>query len=118
MAQIKGFFKVFGPANIWISKLTDGSTVFYQYEEGKGFTAIKDNNAKLLFTELNKPMFWIEGDEFYKSSPTTGIPELVVKASSTIHSATWSAIHSRWMLGLENGNIWSVQCVRKRTKSP
>lgn len=115
VAQIKGFFKVFGPANIWISKLTDGSTVFYQYEEGKGFTAIKDNNAKLLFTELNKPMFWIEGDEFYKSSPTTGIPELVVKASSTIHSATWSAIHSRWMLGLENGNIWSVDPTKQKT---
>lgn len=106
VAQIKGFSKVFGPANTWIAKQADGSKVFYQYGE-KGFVAIKEEQAKLLANELSKPMFWIEGNEFYKLS-LMGISELVVKAPSTIHSAAWSVIHSRWMLGLENGNILSI----------
>jgi WD40 repeat protein len=42
------------------------------------------------------------------------VPELVAKASSTIHSAAWSVIHSRWMLGLENGNIWSVDPTKQK----
>lgn len=107
VGQIKGLFKVFGPANIWIAKQVDGSSVFYKYENEKDFMAMKDDNTKLLSNELNKPIFWIEGNEFYKLS-LMGIPELVVKAPSTIHSAAWSAIHSRWMLGLENGNILSI----------
>ncbi len=106
--QIKGFFKGFGPGNIWIAKQTDGSTTFYLYEESKGFTALKDDKTKLVGTDLNNPIFWIEGNEFFKSSLVTGTPELVIKTSSPIHSAAWSSTHSRWMLGLENGNIWSV----------
>jgi len=115
VSQIKGFFKAFGSANIWIAKQSDGSTVFYQYDETKGFVALKDDKAKLLESELNKPMFWIEGSEFYKSNLATGIPELVVKASSPIHSATWSVVHSRWILGLENGNIWGVDPAKQKT---
>jgi hypothetical protein len=107
VGQIKGFFKVFGPANTWIAKQVDGSTVFYQYENEKGFMAMNGDKTKLLSNELNKTMFWIEGNEFYKLS-LMGIPELVVKAPSTIHSAAWSVTHSRWMLGLENGNILSI----------
>ena len=115
VAQIKGFFKVYGPANMWIAKQADGSTVFYLYEKEKGFVAMKDDKTKLPSIELNKPMFWIEGNEFYRASIATGIPELVVKTPSTIHSATWSVIHSRWMLGLENGNIWSVDPSKQKT---
>jgi len=115
VSQIKGFFKAFGSANIWIAKQSDGSTVFYQYDETKGFVALKDDKAKLLESELYKPMFWIEGSEFYKSNLATGIPELVVKASSPIHSATWSVVHSRWILGLENGNIWGVDPAKQKT---
>jgi hypothetical protein len=115
VSQIKGFFKAFGSANIWIAKLTDGSTAFYQYEDAKVFVSLKDDKTKLVGTELNKLLFWAEGNEFYKSSMATGTPELVVKASSTIHSATWSVTHSRWMLGLENGNIWSVDPSKQKT---
>jgi hypothetical protein len=115
VGQIKGFFKAFGLANIWIAKQADGSTVFYRYEDNKGFVALKDDNTKLLESELNKPMFWIEGSEFYMSSLATGIPELIVKASSPIHSATWSIVHSLWILGLENGNIWSVDPTKQKT---
>jgi WD40 repeat protein len=67
-----------------------------------------------LVNDLNKPIFWIEGNEFYRSTLSNPVPELVVKASSTIHSAAWSAIHSRWMLGLENGNIWSVDPTKQK----
>ena len=115
VSQIKGFFKAFGSANIWIAKQADGSTAFYHYEDAKGFVALKDDKSKLAGSELNKLLFWAEGNEFYKSSMATGTPELVVKASSTIHSATWSATHSRWMLGLENGNIWSVDPSKQKT---
>jgi WD40 repeat protein len=115
VGQIKGFFKAFGLANIWIAKQADGSTVFYRYEDNKGFVALKDDKTKLLESELNKPMFWIEGSEFYMSSLATGITELIVKASSPIHSATWSIVHSRWILGLENGNIWSVDPTKQKT---
>jgi hypothetical protein len=115
VGQIKGFFKAFGLANIWIAKQADGSTVFYRYEDNKGFVALKDDKTKLLESELNKPMFWIEGSEFYMSSLATGIPELIVKASSPIHSATWSIVHSLWILGLENGNIWSVDPTKQKT---
>jgi hypothetical protein len=115
VSQIKGFFKAFGSANIWIAKQTDGSTGFYQYDESKGFLSLKDDKSKLAGSELNKLMFWAEGNEFYKSSMATGTPELVVKASSPIHSAAWSATHSRWMLGLENGNIWSVDPTKQKT---
>jgi hypothetical protein len=115
ISQIKGFFKVYGPANIWIAKQADGSTVFYQYDESKGFVALKGDQTKLAGTDLNKLLFWVEGNEFYKSSLATGTPELVVKASSPIHSAAWSATHSRWMLGLENGNIWSVDPTKQKT---
>jgi len=115
VSQIKGFFKAFGSANIWVAKQADGSTGFYQYEEAKGFISLKDDKSKLAGTELNKPVFWAEGNEFYKSSMATGTPELVVKASSPIHSAAWSTTHSRWMLGLENGNIWSVDPTKQKT---
>jgi hypothetical protein len=113
--QIKGFFKAFGSANIWIAKQADGSTVFYHHEVAKGFVALKGDMTKLAGTELNKLLFWAEGNEFYKSSLPAGTPELVVKASSPIQSAAWSAIHSRWMLGLENGNIWSVDPTKQKT---
>jgi hypothetical protein len=115
VGQIKAFFKAFGQDNLWIAKQVDGSTVVYQYQEGKGFTAIKDNQGKQLTNDLTKPIFWIEGNEFYKTNLVSGVPELVVKASSTIHSAAWSVIHSRWMLGLENGNIWSVDPTKQKT---
>jgi len=115
VSQIKGFFKAYGPANMWIAKQIDGSTVFYQYEKDNGFVAIKDDNAKKLVGDLNKPVFWVEGDEFYKSSLATGVPELVVKASAKIYSAAWSTIHSRWMLGLENGNIWSIDPTKQKS---
>jgi hypothetical protein len=115
VSQIKGFFKAFGSANIWIAKLTDGSTGFYQFDESKGFVSLKDDKTKLAGTELNKPVFWAEGNEFYRTSLASGTPELVVKASSIIHSATWSTTHSRWMLGLENGNIWSVDPTKQKT---
>ena len=115
ISQIKGFFKAYGQENIWIAKQIDGSTGFYHYQDGKGFFAIKDDQAKLLVKDFNKPIFWIEGNEFYESSFATGVPELVIKAPSTIHSAAWSAIHSRWMLGLENGNILSVDPTEQKT---
>lgn len=108
VSQIKGFFKALGSANSWIAKQVDGSTSIYQYEESKGFVSLKNDKAKLSGNELNKPIFWIEGTEFYKSTVASTIPELVVKTSSPIHSAAWSTTHSRWLLGLENGNIWSV----------
>jgi hypothetical protein len=114
VAQIKGFFKVFGQDNVWIAKQVDGSTAFYHYEEGKGFETLKEDKSKLLVNDFNKPIFWIEGNEFYRSTLSNGVPELVAKASSTIHSAAWSAIHSRWMLGLENGNIWSVDPTKQK----
>jgi hypothetical protein len=115
VSQIKGFFKAFGSANIWVAKQADGSTGFYQYEEAKGFISLKDDKSKLAGTELNKPVFWAEGNDFYRASLATGNPELVVKASSPIHSAAWSTTHSRWMLGLENGNIWSVDPTKQKT---
>lgn len=115
VSQIKGFFKAFGSANIWVAKQADGSTGFYQYEEAKGFISLKDDKSKLAGTELNKPVFWVEGNDFYRVSLATGNPELVVKASSPIHSAAWSTTHSRWMLGLENGNIWSVDPTKQKT---
>ena len=115
ISQIKGFFKAYGQENIWIAKQIDGSTVFYHYQDGKGFIAIKDDQAKLLVKDFNKPIFWIEGNEFYESSFATGVPELVIKAPSTIYSAAWSVIHSRWMLGLENGNILSVDPTKQKT---
>jgi len=115
VSQIKGFFKAFGSANIWVAKQADGSTGFYQYEEAKGFISLKDDKSKLAGTELNKPVFWAEGNDFYRVSLATGNPELVVKASSPIHSAAWSTTHSRWMLGLENGNIWSVDPTKQKT---
>ena len=115
ISQIKGFFKAYGQENIWIAKQIDGSTVFYHYQDGKGFIAIKDDQAKLQVKDFNKPIFWIEGNEFYESSFATGVPELVIKAPSTIHSAAWSVTHSRWMLGLENGNILSVDPTKQKT---
>jgi len=115
ISQIKGFFKAYGQENIWIAKQIDGSTVFYHYQDGKGFSAIKDDQANLLVKDFNKSIFWIEGNEFYESSFATGVPELVIKAPSTIHSAAWSVTHSRWMLGLENGNILSVDPTKQKT---
>lgn len=114
LAQIKGFFKVFGQDNVWIAKQIDGSTSFYHYDEGKGFENLKGDKSKLSVIDVNKPIFWIEGNEFYRSTLSNGVPELVAKASSTIHSAAWSVIHSRWMLGLENGNIWSVDPTKQK----
>lgn len=115
VSQIKGFFRAYGLANSWISKLADGSTEFYQYEKGKGFMSMKEDKSKLQVSDLNKPIYWIEGDEFYKSTLSKGVPELVVKASAKIYSAAWSMTHSRWMLGLENGNIWSVDPTKQKT---
>ncbi len=115
VAQIKGFFKVFGQENIWIAKQVDGSSVFYHYDATQGFVTLKDDKAKLLVKDFTKPVFWIDGNEFYRSTLSNAVPELVAKASSTIHSATWSVIHSRWMLGLENGNIWSVDPSKQKT---
>jgi hypothetical protein len=114
VAQIKGFFKVFGQENIWIAKQVDGSTVFYHYEAANGFVTLKDDKSKLLVKDFTKPVFWVEGNEFYRSTLSNAVPELVAKASSTIHSVAWSVIHSRWMLGLENGNIWSVDPTKQK----
>jgi hypothetical protein len=114
VAQIKGFFKVFGQENIWIAKQVDGSSVFYHYDAAQGFVTLKDDKSKLLVKDFTKPVFWIEGNEFYRSTLSNAVPELVAKASSTIHSAAWSVIHSRWMLGLENGNIWSVDPTKQK----
>lgn len=114
VSQIKGFFKGFGQNNVWIAKKVDGSTSFYRYEVGKGFEELKEDKSKLSVNEYNKPIFWIEGNEFYRSTLSRSAPELIVKTSSAIHSAAWSAIHSRWMLGLENGNIWSVDPTKQK----
>ena len=113
--KINGLFKAHGQANLWIAKQVDGSTVFYHYEEAKGFVATKDDKSKLQGIDFNKPIFWVEGDEFYRSTLASAESELVVKASSSIQSVTWSTIHSRWMLGLENGNIWSIDPTKQKT---
>lgn len=113
--QIKGFFKAYGQSNLWIAKHRDGSTVFYAYEKDRFVALANEKTNRLVNYEPNKSIFWVEGDEFYRSTLGSAVPELVVKASSSIQSVTWSTIHSRWMLGLENGNIWSIDPSKQKT---
>lgn len=108
LETLKSFIKVVSHPNLWIAKLQDGSQVIYQYDDKNGFVTLKKDQSKLLVNQLNQNVYWIEGNEFFRSNVFGGIPELVAKTSSTIHSASWSTTHSRWMLGLENGQIWSV----------
>lgn len=106
--KVKGFFKVLGQEKIWVAKLQDGNTEFYHYSDKNGFVKIIGDQSKLLVKNTNAPIYWIEGNEFFRSILSKAQPELIVKTTSTIHSASWSSTHARWMLGLENGQIWSV----------
>jgi WD40 repeat protein len=67
-----------------------------------------------LVKNANAPIYWIEGNEFFRSQLSKAQPELIVKTTSTIHSASWSSTHARWMLGLENGQIWSVDPTKEK----
>jgi WD40 repeat protein len=106
--SVKGFFKVLGQEKLWVAKLQDGSTKFYQYSGKNGFVNILEDQSKLLVKNTNTPIYWVEGNEFFRSRLSNAQPELIVKTTSTIHSTTWSSTHARWILGLENGQIWSV----------
>ena len=106
--RVKGFFKVLGKEKLWVAKLQDGNTEFYHFSDKNGFVKILGDQSKLLVKNANAPIYWFEGNEFFRSQLSKVQPELIVKTTSTIHSASWSSIHARWMLGLENGQIWSV----------
>ena len=106
--RVKGFYKVLGQEKLWIAKLQDGNTEFYQYSAKNGFVNILEDQSKLLVKNSNAPIYWIEGNEFFRSLISKAQPEMIVKTTSTIQSASWSSTHARWMLGLENGQIWSV----------
>jgi hypothetical protein len=106
--SVKGLFKVLGQEKLWVAKLQDGSTKFYQYTGKNGFVNILEYQPKLLVKNANELIYWVEGNEFFRSILSKTQPELIVKATSAIHSASWSSTHARWMLGLENGQIWSV----------
>lgn len=106
--SVKGFFRVLGQEKLWVAKLQDGNTKFYQYSTKNGFVNILGDQSKLLLKNPNTPIYWIEGNEFFRAQLSNGQPELIVKTTSTIHSATWSSTYARWILGLENGQIWSV----------
>jgi hypothetical protein len=112
--SVKGFFKVLGQEKLWVAKLQDGNTKFYQYSGKNGFVNILEDQSKLLVKNANAPIYWIEGNEFFRSQLSKAQPESIVKTTSTIHSASWSSTHSRWMLGLENGQIWSVDPTKEK----
>lgn len=106
--SMKGFFRVLGQEKLWVAKLQDGNAKFYQYSTKSGFVNILGDQPKLSLKNANAPIYWIEGNEFFRSQLSNGQPELIVKTTSTIQSAAWSSTHARWILGLENGQIWSV----------
>lgn len=112
--RVKGFFKVLGQEKLWVAQLQDGNTEFYQYSAKNGFVNIIADQSKLLVKNGNAPIYWIEGNEFFRSTLSKAQPELIVKTTSTIHSASWSSTHARWMLGLENGQIWSVDPTKEK----
>lgn len=112
--SMKGFFKVLGQEKLWVAKLEDGSAKFYQYSAKNGFVNISADQSKLYVKNPNAAIYWFEGNEFYQSLLTNAQPKLILKTSSTIHSATWSSTHARWMLGLENGQIWSVDPTKEK----
>jgi hypothetical protein len=112
--SVKGFFKVLGQEKLWVAKLQDGSTKYYQHSGKNGFVNILEDQSKLLVKNTNAPIYWVEGNEFFRSQLPKGQPELIVKTTSMIHSATWSYTHARWILGLENGQIWSVNPIKEK----
>lgn len=103
----KGFFKVVGSDDLWIAHLANGDRAVYQFSDQKGFTAIKGDETREAIT-TNKPLYWFEGKVFYKANLSDLKPEVVVTTPSFIQSVAWSTIHERWMLGLESGQIWSI----------
>jgi hypothetical protein len=112
--SVKGFFKVLGQEKLWVAKLQDGNAKFYQYSAKNGFVNILGDQSKLLLKNPNAPIYWIEGNEFFRAQLSNVQPELIVKTTSTIHSATWSSTYARWILGLENGQIWSVDPTKEK----
>lgn len=111
--SMNGFFRVLGQEKLWVAKLQDGNTKFYQYSAKNGFVNIQGDQSKLL-VKNDTPIYWIEGTEFFRSTLSKPQPELIVKTTSMIHSATWSSTYARWILGLENGQIWSVDPTKEK----
>lgn len=107
LATSKGFFKVVGKDELWIAHLANGDHSVYQFSAQEGFIAIKGDETKSAVTN-KKPFYWFEGKVFYKANLSDLKPEVVFTSPSFIQSVAWSTIHKRWMLGLESGQIWSI----------
>uniref|UniRef100_UPI004047F7DE hypothetical protein n=1 Tax=Algoriphagus sp. TaxID=1872435 RepID=UPI004047F7DE len=107
LATNKGFFKVVGTEDLWIAHLANGDRSVYQFSAQEGFTALTGND-KITTVSAKNPLFWFEEKVFYKANLSDLKPEIVVTTPSSIQSVAWTTTHRRWMLGLENGQIWIV----------
>ncbi len=108
LASSKRFFKVVGRDELWIAHLENGDRLLYQFSAEKGFTEFNSTENNSPATNTDKPLYWFEGKNFYEANLLDLKPEVVITTSSNIQSIAWSTIHKLWMLGLENGQIWSV----------
>jgi len=107
LATSKGFFKVVGTDDLWIAHLVNGDRLVYQFSVQEGFIALTGEEINTTASN-KKPLYWFEEKYLYKANLSDLKPEIVVTTPSSIQSVAWSTIHQRWMLGLENGQIWSV----------
>lgn len=107
-------FRAYGHENTWLAKNPDGKMLAYEYQGKNGF--ILKNQDKILAqkNELIPPLFWVEGSEFFQTSLSLDQPQLLYKAASPIHSLSWSSTHKTWLLGLENGQILSVDPTKEK----
>jgi len=114
LASSKGLFKVVGRDGLWIAHLANDDRLLYHFNAEKGFTEFNLTETNSPVTNTDKPLYWFEGKNFYEANLLDLKPEVVVTTSSNIQSVAWSTIHKLWMLGLENGQIWSVDPKKAR----
>lgn len=80
------------------------------FQKHEGFKISNEKNADpyILTNSVEKPSVWVEGKVLFQNKASDDKKEILFEASSNIVSLAWSQIHNRWFLGLENGQIVSM----------
>ena len=113
----KELIKVYGQSNLWLLKGKDGTPTFYEYAVKGGLIPVQSlgENVANSPKTLGSTVYWIEGKDLVRYNPLNKTQEILITAQSPITSISWSTIHQRWILGLEAGQLLSVDPKKEKT---